>query len=530
MPYYLIHAGTALQKLATDGVLSSLTLPSGVTVSSARRARFAILDRWVIVVNAVSRNIFMDAATLQTRLLNIAGPSAKLTSAAGAAGNPNGEYRYKFTYAIMSGTDVLVESPFSAESTPITLTNLKGALSDITVSPTTSVNARRIYRTTNGSSTYYLLATIADNTTTTYTDDSTDYDLALLGEVEPRGNAPGVDGTDRLQVITTWKDRLWATSANEPDRIRFTANREIYAWPSNYSFNAKPIGEDEIGVTAFVPRRNELLVGKRSRILKIIGDGVDSFEILGVTEGIGPISQEATVVVRDVPYFLGEDGFYQYGGSGLVSLTRDRVHPWFTTDDYFNRALFSEAFAKWNPKYDVIDLHLAAAGSTSIDRWVSLDLRTGRWYGPHKTDAFTPTMATLGRDDDDLLVPIVGASSGHIYTGNRATRSDDATAIAFALSTKFHGANTPDIEKFWGELAVLSDKLSTGSVTVTPYFDDPDAPTAGTALTHALTSGRERLGRVGTGRLCQLRFTESNAGQSVLIYGYELPFHELGRR
>lgn len=530
MPYYLIQAGASLQKLATDGFLSSLSLPSGVTVSALRRARFAILDRWIVVVNAVSRNVFFDAATLEARLLNIAAPAVKLTSAAGAAGNPNGEYRYKFTYAIMAGNQVLVESPFSPESTAITLASLQGSLSDITASSTPGVNARRIYRTTNGSSTYYLLATIADNTTLTYTDDATDYDLALLGQVEPRGNAPGVDGTDRLQIITAWKDRLWATSFDDPDLIRFTANREIYAWPSSYALNAKPIGEDEIGVTAFVPRRNELLVGKRSRILKIIGDGIDSFEILGVTEGIGPISQEATVVVRDVPYFLAEDGFYQYGGSGLVSLTRDRVHPWFTTDDYFNRALFDQAFAKWNPLYDVIDVHLAAAGSTSIDRWISLDLRTGRWYGPHKTDAFTPTMATLGRDDNDLLVPIVGASNGHVYTGNRSTRSDDATAIAFALHTKFHGANTPDIEKFWGELSLLSDAVSTGSLTITPYFDDPDNPTAGTALAHNLTTGRERLGRVGIGRLCQLRLTEATAGQSVMVYGYELPFHELGRR
>lgn len=530
MPYYVIHAGSSLQKLATDGTISSLSLPSGVTVSAARRTRFAILDRWMIAVNAVSRNIFMDAATLQSRLLNIAGPAAKLTAAAGAAGNPNGEYRYKFTYAIMSGTDVIVESPFSPESDPITLASLKGSLSAITTSSTTGVNARRIYRTTNGSSTYYLLATITDNTTTVYTDDSTDYDLALLGEVEPRGNAPGVDGTDRLQLIAAWKDRLWATSLNDPDVIRFTANREIYAWPSTYALNAKPVGEDEIGVTTFVPRRNELLIGKRSRILKIIGDSIDTFEVVGVTEGIGPISNEATVVVRDVPYFLGEDGFYAYGPGGLTNLTRDRVHPWFTTDDYFNRALFDQAFAKWNPKYDVIDVHLAAAGSTSLDRWVSFDLRTQQWYGPHKTDAFTPTMAALGRDDNDLLVPIVGGSNGFVYTGNRSTRSDDTTAISLALYTKFHGANTPDIEKFWGELSLLSDALSTGSLTITPYFDDPDSPTAGTALAHNLTTGRERLGRVGTGRLCQLRLTEATDAQSVMVYGYELPFHELGRR
>ena len=530
MPYYIVHAGTALKKLATAGTFSAITLPAGVTVSDLRRTRFAILDRWIVCVNAPSVNVVIDATDLTTHLLSLAAPTTTLLAATGAAGNPNGVYRYKYTFAILSGTTVITESPFSPESLPITLTNVKGTLTSIDVATGgLGVTHRRIYRTTNGGADYYLLATITDNTTTTYTDDSTDYDLALLASVEARGNPPGVDSTDRLRLIAPWKDRLWASPVNDPDDILFTANREIYAWPAINQFTAKPVGEDEIGVTAFIPRRDELLVGKRARLLKVIGDSIANFQMVSVIEGIGPQSQESTVVVRDSVYFLGEDGFYEYGPSGLVSLTRDSVHPWFTTDTYFERALFSEAFAKWNPLYDVIDLHLAAAGSLAIDRWVSFDLKTRKWWGPHKTDAFTPTIAILGRDDDDALIPIMGSSAGHVYTANRATFSDDTTAIAFDVTTKFHGANTPDIEKHWGELAVISKIEPAGSLTITPKIGGLDAA-AGTALTHDLTSGRERLARVGQGRYCQLRFQESTAAQGVELFGYEIPFHELGRR
>ena len=47
-------------------------------------------------------------------------------------------------------------------------------LSNIPVSSAPSVIAGKIYRTKAGGSTYWLLATIADNTTTTYTDTAAD--------------------------------------------------------------------------------------------------------------------------------------------------------------------------------------------------------------------------------------------------------------------------------------------------------------------------------------------------------------------
>ena len=60
MPFYLIHAGSALQKVSTAGALMTLTLPPGVTLDPTKRARFAILNRQIVVTNAVSENIVVD--------------------------------------------------------------------------------------------------------------------------------------------------------------------------------------------------------------------------------------------------------------------------------------------------------------------------------------------------------------------------------------------------------------------------------------------------------------------------------------
>lgn len=530
MPYYLLHAGTSLQKMSVTGNIKTLTLPGAETVSSSVRARFAMLDNVVVVVNAPSVNMQISGADYTVRVLNITGPGTSTCSAsASSAGAPRGTYRYRYTYCVTSGSTLFSESPWSDASEPVTVDSQQISVTGITTSSNADVTARKLYRTTNGGAEYYLVATIANNTASTYTDNSSDYDLALLAVTEPKGNPPGVDSTDRLRVITAWKDRLWASPANDPDRIYFSQNRIPSSWLEDDYLTAKPVGEDEIGVVGFMARRDELVIAKRRRLMKIIGDARDNFQMILIAEGIGAMSQEAMIVIRDTAYFLAEDGFYEYGPKGLINLSRDQVHPWFTTDDYFNRAKFVDAFAYWNPFYDVIHLHLANAGSTSLDRWVTFDLARRLWLGPHLTAAFTPTIGGLLDDANGFPLPALGSSSGSVYGQNASTASDAGTAIAFDVYTKWHGMATPDIHKYMGELAILTKVETTGSLTITPRVGDLGASTSA-AFTHNLTLGRERLGRLGLGRFVQLQFTQNDNNQGVEIYGYEIPFHELGRR
>lgn len=528
--WYIVHAGTSLYRVGVAGDWTEITLPAGVTMTASRPARFAILNREVVVTNAVSRNIVVSPFDLSTRLLNIAGPGASIpTLASGGSGVLTGDYRYKVTFAITSGARVLTESPFSNIAGPITVNNNDIDLTGIPVSLTTGVNARRIYRTANGGAEFFLLTTIADNVTTTFTDNVSDFDLALLPSAETLGNAPGVDGSDRLRLIVSWKDRLWASPALAPDRVHYTDNRVLYAWGPAAFVSVQPVGQDLIGVTGFAARRDDLIVGKKRAVWIIRGTPPDTIELIQIFEGPGPLSQDAFLVIHDIAYYLGEDGVYQISGTGIENISKEKVHPWFTTDTYFNRAMFDQGFMNWNPLLNALELHMAGVGSTAIDRWVSFDLQTRQWLGPHKTDAFTPTISGLMDDEDAVRIPVQGSSVGFIYTENDATVSDDGTAIDFDVTTKPHAMNTPDVEKYFGELSVISKIESAGTLTLTPTVGGLDAA-AGAAISHALTTGRERLRRQGTGRYWKLRMRQATNNQSVEVYGLELPYHELGRR
>lgn len=101
----------------------------------------------------------------------------------GAGNVDNGAHRYLATFVTAAG-----ETQAGAVSASVTVANKtvtgKVALSAIPVGGAL-VTSRKLYRTAAGGSTYLLLATISDNTTTTYTDNIAD---ASLGAGAPSAN------------------------------------------------------------------------------------------------------------------------------------------------------------------------------------------------------------------------------------------------------------------------------------------------------------------------------------------------------
>lgn len=532
MPFYLAHAGTKLYKVGTDGSAMELALPSGVTISDGRRGRFAILDRTIVMVNAPSRPIQIDP-NLVVRILTPQAPSSAPTVGSSGSGSFTGTWLYVVTHVIRDGTAIIAESPASAEASVTATAKAQFDLTSIPVSTDPNVNGRRIWRTTvGGSEVFYLVTTINDNSTTTYTDTTTDAALevnTVLGDDlgEPTGNT---NTAERFEIMTAWKDRLWALGTLYPDRAFFSGNLRPWAWsPDNYVI-AKPAGQDLEGGTAFAPRRDELGIGKRRALWKVIGDDEDTFQMIRVAEATGIWAPDTVRIIRDEAYFLGEDGVYKWGPGGLTNISEERVHSWFTTDGFFNRALFPLAFAKWNQRFNTYELHLAAAGSSSIDRWVSFDLRDKKWLGPHKTGAFTPTAAGEIEDDDGIVTPVMGGSNGKIYKQNQSAFTDDGTAIDFDVTSKRHSQGVPNRTKYWANLYVFNKAEPSGTLTITPRVGGLEASDQA-AISHNLTLSREKLRILGNGQYCQLRFRNNENAQGVELYGYEIdPVSDLGIR
>lgn len=535
MAYYIVSFGSSLYKMTTAGAPgTALTLPTNVTLNTGRVARMAVLGRTVVVVNQPLRGLAIDADGV-VRPMGLLPPTSAPILSVGAAGSLSGTFRAKYSFAIKdSDGNIVSESPLSPQSSTVTLTSdlLTAKFEKSTES---QVNCRRLYRTITNGSTFFPWLDVDGNTITQISDDLSDTLLDDIAAPDELGPPPGTMPGTYLSLIAEWKGRLWGVGNIDVDTLRWSGANLLYAWPTDYSLDISPIGADQFGITGLIPRRDELAVCKRNIIWKIVGEDPDSFEPIKVVEGKGCYAPDSIKVIRDIGYFLGEDGVYSWGPSGVQCISDEKVRAWFTTDTYFNREKFPDAFAKYNARYHSYELHLAAAGSSSIDRWVSYDIQSGQWYGPHKTDAFTPTFAGEIVDGDGLAVPVTLGSDGYVYLGNQTTIADQGTAIALEAITKVHTGDTPDITKHFGELAVINKVETTdGALTIATECGDVSEgslnPRTEKTFYAMLRSARQRFTRVGPGRGLQLTFAESTVNQGCEIHGYEIPFHELGRR
>ncbi len=531
--FYIVQAGNTLQVLAAGGaVVQDITLPTGVTMVDTVRARFAVSARKLVVSNAVSKNIWIDPTDFSAFILAITGPTVKPTLAAGVAGILSGTYTYWYTFVHKIGGIVVDESPFSPLGT-VGVVAQKVNGSALQISADSQVTGRRVYRSTTNGAVPFFAFDIDDNTTTTFTDNLADASLSLVASDSTQANAQaGSDGASKMRLLTAWKGRLFGVSdqAALVDHALYTEENKIWGWSLENDF---PIdaGEDKAGITGFLPRRDSLGIAKQNRLVKLIGSSNSDFQIIHVWENVGVIASDSIQIIRDTAYFLAADGVYSWDDNdGVKCLSRDKVDPWFTKDETFDRNRFPDAVGGWNPSTNCYELLLVPAGGDDLTVWVAVELTTGQWFGPHLTTAFTPTMRSLFRDDNAVLRPVMGGSDGYIYLQNRDGGRDlpgpgndetDAVAITADAMIAWLTQGNPDLTHFWGRLTLLSRLETNGQLTIIPTVGRLDSnPSTGQVFD--LTLGRQIQDRLGVGPLATLRFLQDAVGEQFLAYGIEI--------
>lgn len=522
MSFSVIQAGSNLQFLDSSGVLTTLTLPTGVTLRTDVKPRFAIHKNYVILVNTPSIPLTIDGNGV-VRPLCPPAPALGPTVAAGDTGTLSGTYggvRYTFVVKDAQGV-VIAESDYSPPSNTVTIANKMLQVNGIQTSDYT-ISSRRIYRTTTNGAVLFPWLDLDGNTLTTVEDDLSDAGLSILAAPE-LGNPP------RLILAAEWRDRLWGVGDTTINDVNFARPDAFWAWPSTNSITIPNSGRDNFGIRSLIPRRDSLGIGRRDQIFQIVGYTPDDFQVLKLSENTGVESNESMVIYRDTAFWLWKDGVYQWDGEGLRNISDPNVSSWFNTDSYFNRDEFPNSFAIFDPVRLKYKLFLAAAGGTTINRWVEYDLNYKTWWGPHKTDAFTPTASFVLTDDADKSEPAIGSSSGFVFQ-EQSTYSDDGYAIDMDVDTVYYDCDMPDIEKYFGEMSIIGHVQAAGTMTITVRTGYIGSTVQASTISYDLTQGRQRLRRLGTGKMFQMNFRQAVAAQNVIIEGFEVPWTPIGRR
>jgi hypothetical protein len=187
-----IHAGEAATLLSEQPD----SFVTGTRATAAEYEGYLFIGQ----SGATPYKLLDDNSTLTRHGIPIA-PDSMSVATASTGTALTGDYSYKVTWVNSN----LVEGDVSTFTVTHTAASENIAISNIPTAPASyGVNSRKLYRTAAGGSTYLLLTTISDNTTTTYEDAALDASLgatAPLDQGEPPNYSVSLYHQGRLFVI-----------------------------------------------------------------------------------------------------------------------------------------------------------------------------------------------------------------------------------------------------------------------------------------------------------------------------------------
>ena len=255
-----VIATSSFLKVGADSAGTFSNIKTGLTAN--QRFTFITFKDFLYCFNGVDTNQVYNGTTCED--MGVPVPTAPTLAV--TTGGLTGAYLYKVTYMI----DSYQEGSASVASSSISPSN-QGVTVTIPTSSNTRVTHRKIYRTKANGSVYYLVATISDNTTTTYSDGTLDVSLGVT-------QAPtdyGVPASYRYVALHGSRVFLARNSTNK-SRIIFSDIRNGIAYPDvfpadNYLDIAKDDGDEITGITE--DHVGNFVVWKKKSVRAIFTDG-----------------------------------------------------------------------------------------------------------------------------------------------------------------------------------------------------------------------------------------------------------------
>jgi len=233
-----------------------------------------------------------------------------------ASGGSNLDSAAAYSYKITIDAEAYI---CGAVSNTVTTdaSNRKVTLTNIPLGPSGTAD-RIIYRTEGGGSTYYKIATISDNSTTTYTDDIADTTATAMGAV--------TDDFPIGSILVTHRERLFI-SGNASSNI----NRIYYSNPYLPGFIQGTTNTDYMNVaqddgdkiTGLAIHMGVMLCIKRNTIRKLHVSAATSGQVPATWYADDPFafsgspSQWSVIQTPFGIVYLGWDGWYLFDGGSL---------------------------------------------------------------------------------------------------------------------------------------------------------------------------------------------------------------------
>lgn len=273
----------------------------------------AVIHGWLCVVDGTGTPRKWDMTNWYR--WGIVAPTTAPSVAAGAAGIPNGDYRFRVAFKRVPAANSIdpgAESSMGTISASVTVANQMVDLTNIPISTDPQVNARAIYVEIGGQ--WYLATTLNDNTTTTYSYNQADVDVVLNEQGRTDRNPP----PDTLKIIEQHKD---VTYGSDGRLLKWSILDEFEAW-SDLKRSSNAFQTDDGTQITGIRSHIDLVVTKSRSLFVRAGDDV-SYTVTKKINNSGCDARNSMVVKDGLLYYHAHDGFRVFDGNESSLIQRN---------------------------------------------------------------------------------------------------------------------------------------------------------------------------------------------------------------
>lgn len=481
---------------------------------------FNIVNKNLFVFDGikVNRRIYFSGGVPVVANVGIIAPTTTATVVVNpASGNLNGKYKYLITY-LRSG-DYATESNPSTETLEAEPDDEKVDLTSIPVSPDPQVTSRKIYRTTADGGDFYFIHTIADNTTTTYTDNILDTSIGLQVSYDnlviPKGKYSVYAG-----------GRLWvAGNTDKESYVYFSATGGGESTGveshSEYDFLNADEGDGDF-ITGLGSFNNHVVVFKQNKIFII---DMYNTAIQKVTAVEGCIASGS---ISSTPYgvfYFSEQGYKMFDGRESHYIGENIE---FSIEQLLRRDLLSGIVSIYNARDKILLLSLPLSADVNRNSTTFVFFVDRSYPNENNERRFPITRYTLGAkafvikkdsNQNERVMFTAFGTSDYLFTMDDS-ESDDGTAITTKMATGYYKGKNIAEYKVVRRIRIVTYSANNNEVKVgvAPDFFTggqlQTVDTIGGAIWGAATWGTAIWGATGN------QSTRVNFGQ----YGYVFSF------
>lgn len=342
-----------------------------------------------------------------------------------------------------------------------------------------------------------------------------------------------------VATVAVWEGILWGAGAtvtgDDPANLHFSNTQAPDEYNALAFFNVD--SRDGGGIAGIRRFFNQLFVGKESSIHSLGGSSSGqvypnfNYEILDITREHGCDGHRAIAEANRKLWFTWHGEFYEYDGNG----TKEISDPISNDFDDTNFSLTTSIMLQYWHKRREIWGYYAGAGDTFNIKRFRFDPYEGVYVEAIDDSAALQVqiMFVGSESNDDRFVGIDSAGDWMRLDDPSAT-DFDGTAITQIYRLPWADADRPEWVKYWGDLYVAFDFLTSGTITVQVRTADHPKDFDAAAFTTITTLDTDDTAEGGwvqlsqTSRFIQIQFT-ATAVQFSLQYPITFEATPIGR-